>query len=277
MRIAVISDIHGNLEALNTVIKDIKNKKIDKIYCIGDILAKGSKQQECINMLIDNCDVIVKGNCDEYYTNDINLIEADEKTKNRYNWINNKLNDKTKELIKNLPYCHEFYLSGRLVRLLHAHPKKINNFVRNIDNLENYYSLFLPSENTISDKKADIVVYGHIHTPYIQKIYNRYIINAGSVGNAIDTIRNEEKDGNIKSTTVANYVVLTGELDSTDFNNQISFELVSVPYDIAKEKENNKDNIELDEYFREIEKGEYRYMEVINRTFKDRGVDKDKI
>lgn len=277
MRIAVISDIHGNLEALNTVIKDIKNKKIDKIYCIGDILAKGSKQQECFNMLKDNCDVIVKGNCDEYYTNDNNLIEADEKTKNRYNWINNKLNDKTKELIKNLPYCHEFYLSGRLVRLLHAHPKKIYNFVRNIDNLENYYSLFLPSENTISDKKADIVVYGHIHTPYIQKIYNRYIINAGSVGNAIDTIRNEEKDGNIKSTTVANYVVLTGELDSTDFNNQISFELVSVPYDIAKEKENNKDNIELDEYFREIEKGEYRYMEVINRTFKDRGVDKDKI
>ena len=41
MKIAIISDIHGNLEALKSVLNDIKNRNIDKIYCLGDIIAKG--------------------------------------------------------------------------------------------------------------------------------------------------------------------------------------------------------------------------------------------
>ena len=40
-KIAIISDIHGNLEALNSVLIDIKERKIEKIFCIGDIVAKG--------------------------------------------------------------------------------------------------------------------------------------------------------------------------------------------------------------------------------------------
>lgn len=41
----------------------------------------------------------------------------------------------------------------------------------------------------MSDLKADIIIYGHIHTPYLQKIYNRLIINTGSVGNAVILIK----------------------------------------------------------------------------------------
>lgn len=44
-------------------------------------------------------------------------------------------------------------MSGRLVRLVHAHPQKIDKFAGNIDKLERLYELLLPSENTISDKK----------------------------------------------------------------------------------------------------------------------------
>ena len=68
MKIAIISDIHGNLEALNTVLEDIKKRNIDKIYCLGDIIAKGTHQQECVDLVRANCEVVIKGNCDEYYS-----------------------------------------------------------------------------------------------------------------------------------------------------------------------------------------------------------------
>ena len=277
MKIAIISDIHGNLEALKTVLADIKSRGIDKIYCLGDILAKGTHQQECVDLLKENCEVIVKGNCDIYYTTDYDLSELPEEDVKKIKWNRGKLNDESREYISKLPYCYEFYLSGRLVRLLHSHPEKIDKFVGNIDDFSKIYELVLPSENTISDKKTDILIYGHIHTPFIQKIYNRYIMNPGSVGNPIDVIRNDLKDGDIKNTIVANYLILTGNLNSLDINDPISYELVCIPYDIDKELENNQDNVELEKYKIELKEGKYRNMDKIYESFKKRGIDKEKI
>ena len=168
-------------------------------------------------------------------------------------------------------------MSGRLIRLFHAHPEKIDKFAGNIDKIERLYELFLPSKNTITDLKADIVIYGHIHTPYVQKMYNRIIINTGSVGNAIDVFRNEEKDASVKNTTVANYMILSGIYNSKDIENNISYELVSVSYNIEKELEKNDDNIELDSYEEEIRNGKYRDMKKIYDSFEMRGIDKTKI
>ena len=67
-RIAIISDIHGNLEALRTVLDDIKKRNIDRIICLGDILAKGRHFSECIKLVKDNCDVVIQGNCDYYFS-----------------------------------------------------------------------------------------------------------------------------------------------------------------------------------------------------------------
>ena len=77
-------------------------------------------------------------------------------------------------------------MSGRLIRLVHAHPKSFNKVAGNIDSITNIYGLLLPSSNTVSNEIADVLIYGHIHTPYVQKLYNRYVINAGSVGNSVD-------------------------------------------------------------------------------------------
>ncbi len=49
-KIAIISDIHGNLEALNVVLNNIKERKINKIFCLGDIIAKGIHQQNAYNL-----------------------------------------------------------------------------------------------------------------------------------------------------------------------------------------------------------------------------------
>ncbi len=276
-RIAIISDIHGNLEALKSVLNDIKKRNIDNIYCLGDIIAKGSHQQECVDLIRNSCEVIIKGNCDEYFTSDIDLTNKSQEEINRINWNKSKINSETAIFLNNLPFCYEFYMSGRLVRLVHAHPQKIDKFAGNIDKLERLYELLLPSENTISDKKADVLIYGHIHTPYLQKIYNRFIINTGSVGNSIDVFRNDDKDGNVKNTTVANYLIISGLLNSNDINEPISYELVNVSYDIDKELSDNSDNIEFDSYSEELKKGKYRDMTKIYNSFEARGIDKDKI
>ena len=276
-RIAIISDIHGNLEALKSVLSDIEERNINRIFCLGDIIAKGTHQQECVDLVKEKCEIIIKGNCDEYFTSDIDLSTKTQSEIDRIIWNKNKLNDETKKYLNNLPYCYEFYMSGRIVRLVHAHPEKIDKFVGNIDKIHRLYELFLPSPNTISNEKADVLVYGHIHTPYIQKIYNRIIINTGSVGNAIDVFRNDEKDGNVKNTTVANYLIISGNFDSKNINEKISYELVSVPYDIDKELSDNSDNIEFESYKNEIENGKYRDMTKIYNSFELRGIDKDKI
>ncbi|MBQ7790194.1 MAG: metallophosphoesterase family protein [Bacilli bacterium] len=276
-KIAIISDIHGNLEALKSVLDDIKERNINRIFCLGDIIAKGTHQQECVDLVKENCEVILRGNCDEYFTSNIDLLTKTQSEVDRIIWNKNKLNEETRKYLSNLPYCYEFYMSGRFVRLVHAHPEKIDKFTGNIDKIDRLYELFLPSSNTISDKKADILIYGHIHTQYVQKIYNRMIINIGSVGNAIDVFRNDEKDGDVKNTTVANYLILSGNFDSKNIDEKISYELVCVPYDIDKELNDNDDNIEFESYEEEIRKGKYRDMTKIYKSFELRDIDKDKI
>ena len=277
MKIAIISDIHANLEALKSVLKDIENRNINKIYCLGDIIAKGSHPRECIDLVKEKCEIVLRGNCDEYFTSDIDLSNKTIQEINRIKWNKSMLDDEAIKYLTNLPFCYEFYMSGRLIRLIHAHPEKIDKFAGNIDSIKNIYSLVLPGDNTISGEKADILIYGHLHTPYVQKMYNRYIINTGSVGNAVDVFRNPSKDGNVKNTTVANYLILSGNLDSKNIDETFSFELVSVPYDIDKEINNSNGNIELESYAEELKSGMYRDMDKIYDSFSSRGINREDI
>lgn len=277
-QIAIISDIHGNLEALKSVLEDIRERKISNIMCIGDIIAKGTHSKECVELVKNNCTVVIKGNCDEYFTsNDIDWSQKSEIENNRRAWNIGKLSDDNIEFLQSLPYCHEFYMSGRLIRLMHANPEKIDKFIGNIDSLDRLYSLFLPSENTISKEIADVAIYGHIHTPFLQRIYNRTIINTGSVGLAMDVFRNDKKDGNVKNTTVANYLILRGNLNSKNIDDKISYELVSVPYDMEKELSQNSDNIELETYERVLRNGLHENMEKIYKSFELRGIKREDI
>lgn len=276
-KIAIISDIHGNLEALKTVLEDIKKRKITRIFCLGDIIAKGTHQQECVDLIRENCEIVIRGNCDRVYEDGAEELGSNETEIKRNNWKRSKLNKESINYLFNLPFCYEFYMSGRLVRMFHAHPQALNKAIGNIDKLERTYELFLPSENTTSKEKADVAICGHIHIQYLQKIYNRTAINVGSVGNPIDVFRNKEKDANYKNTTMANYLILTGNYNSKNIDEEISYEFINVPYDIEKELKDNDDNIELESYTEEIRKGKYRDMEKIYNSLYIRGIDKDKI
>ena len=272
MKIAIISDIHANLEALNATIKDIKERKVEKIFCIGDTIAKGFHTHECIDIVKRECDVVLRGNCDRHFTEKIEdfRIKSEIEIK-RWERVNSRLTEAEKEYLYNLPYSYEFYLSGSLVRIFHASPEKDNIPIINQDSIETKYKMFLPSNKTISQNVADIVVYGHIHHQYMDKLYNKTLINTGSVGNSFCLIRNPEKDSDVKEIRQANYVILEGEFGATDYSDSFSIEFIRVPYNIEKELE-GKDYFEKEETEFEIREATYRNMKKINENFARLGI-----
>ena len=278
MKIGIISDIHGNLEALKATLKDIEERKVEKIICLGDIIAKGVHPKECLALIRTKCEIVLQGNCDIYFsTEHRNIDEMDEQERKRIKWNQSLINKEDREYLLNLPFCYEFYMSGSLVRLFHATPTANNKAVLNVNSIETKYQMFLPSEKTQSQDIADIIIYGHIHHPYMDKIYNKTIINVGSVGNSFDVIRNENKDSNVLETTKSNYLIIEGEYGSKEYSSDISFQFIKVPYDIDRELQDEELNIEKENYRFELKQGMYRDMTKINENFKKLGIDVGKI
>ena len=272
-KVAIISDIHGNLEALKTVLSDIRKRNVDKIICLGDIVAKGRHFHECIELIKDNCDIVLQGNCDLYFSN--NEYSEDKVNNERIQYNRNLLTNDDILFLKELPYFYEMKISGNLVRFFHATPTLINKFIGDIADLDTYYEMFLPSDNTLSLDIADIVVYGHIHKSYMMKLFNRTIVNAGSVGNSFEVYRHKDKDASYKNVTKACYLVLNGNIGS-DYGS-ISYEFVELDYDIEKELSDSKDAYEYDGLVSELKYGIYRDLEGIRESLASRGLNIDEI
>ena len=277
MKIAIISDIHGNIEALKATIEDIEKRRVDKIICLGDIIAKGVHSKQCIELIKKKCNVVFQGNTDSYFSMEHkNIGKMLEQEQKRIKWNQSLISKQDREYLLNLPFCYEFYMSGSLVRLFHATPIVNNRPILNVDSIETKYQMFLPSKNTQSQEIADIVIYGHIHHPYMDKIYNKTIINVGSVGNSFDVVRNKNKDSNVLETTKSNYLIIEGEYSNKEYSSGISFQFIKVPYDIDRELEDEMLNIEKEDYKFELKQGMYRDMTKVNENFKKLGVDVDK-
>lgn len=269
-KIAIISDIHGNYEALTSVLKDIENRNIKTIYCLGDIVAKGVHPSECLTLIKEKCQVILRGNCEEILLGSIENCTGLERE--RRIWNQSMLTEEEKTFLLNLPYCYEFHMSGSLIRMFHSHPEEIIKMIANIDNIEEKKKLFMPSINTISTDIADIIIYGHLHLPYLDKIYNRTIINVGSVGNSIDIVRNDEFDANTMEITQAYYTIIEGNLGSQEYDSSLSIQFIRIPYDIKKELNSSKINIEQEAYEKELTEGKYRDTKRLIKSLRQRNI-----
>ena len=64
-KIAIISDIHGNITALDAVFEDIENRGIKRVFCLGDMLIKCSSPEKCVEKTLKKCEVVIKGNCED--------------------------------------------------------------------------------------------------------------------------------------------------------------------------------------------------------------------
>ncbi len=65
MKRAIISDVHGNLEALQAVLEDIDRQQVDAIYCLGDVVGYGPNPCECLRLVRDRCSMVLLGNHDQ--------------------------------------------------------------------------------------------------------------------------------------------------------------------------------------------------------------------
>jgi predicted phosphodiesterase len=63
--IAVFSDVHGNLQALQAVLEHIRQQAIERIYFLGDVLGPGPDSFECLDLIVESCQIVLRGECDQ--------------------------------------------------------------------------------------------------------------------------------------------------------------------------------------------------------------------
>ena len=245
-KIAIISDVHGNITALNAVLEDIKKRNINRIFCLGDNITKCTHPDLVIDKVKQVCEVLLIGNCD------YSICKPSSKNKNF--WTRNIIGEERAEFIASLPVSYEFYMSGHLIRLFHASPYSLDEIYNPMfSNKNSKYShleidnpdrLFENTEfigKTDKDPLPDIVGFGHIHTPFLVRYKNKTIFNSGSVGIPVEMYNNDEKDESNKFSTVASYTILEGYYGKTELDS-ISFNSVRVPYNIKQEVEDLKNS-----------------------------------
>ena len=190
MKIAVISDIHGNLEAIKTVIEDIKNEKCEKIFCLGDLAMAGPMPKETIDY-VRNLDKefnfeIIQGNTDEmiaYSSDEIykKIKEALPVMGEAYASDIKTVTDEQKEYLKNLPKQKEIKIGELKILLVHGSPRRNNEDI--FPDLD-----IKVVEEMISSTDANIILCGHTHIPCgYQTTTNQTVINVGSVGRPFST------------------------------------------------------------------------------------------
>ncbi|MBU2590005.1 MAG: metallophosphatase family protein [Nanoarchaeota archaeon] len=206
MKIALISDIHANLEAFEEVLKDIKKRNIKNILCAGDIVGFGANPNECCKLVKDNNIVSVKGNFDVDVITLKDAKKYDENLVTSLQWTNKQLTDKNKDFLIKLPKMNSINLKDLKILLVHA--SVTDPFHGRITQQTSDDVL----REELRRSKSNILVIGHTHIPMVKRLNNSLIINPGSVGQPRDN-RN-----------LASYAILETEVKSVN--------IVRIKYDI---------------------------------------------
>lgn len=237
-RIAIISDIHGNLPALEAVLADIAARRITRIYGLGDIAGKGPGGAEAIDISRRVCVATVQGNWDE------SLANAEPDT--TVLWHRRQLGPDRLACLRGLPGTVEFRLSGRRVRLFHASQRGVYHRVRQYDSREDHLAMFDNTDFTGHGDAPDIVGYGDVHTAYVKSFADKCLFNAGSVGNPLDIPQ-------------ACYAMLEGRFEGAE-PAPWTVSLIRLPYDIeeAIRQARASGMPDLEHYANELRTARYR-------------------
>lgn len=190
MRYALISDIHGNLEALEAVLKDVDNRKADKIFCLGDIVGYGANPRECIHVLEDRGISGVMGNHDLAIVNPGKVLDLNPVAKESIDWTREELGFDEREILRKMPFVIE---ENKMV-LAHADIVKPEDFDYIFDPARDLgaYAMFnraFIDENFKLLKEGQVLFIGHTHEPLKLTKDEKIICNVGSVGQPRDEDR----------------------------------------------------------------------------------------
>ena len=222
MKIAVISDIHSNIYALDSVLADIKTKDVDMIVCTGDLVGYGTRPNEVIQTLKKNKILTIMGNYDDAIGNLKIVCGCDypdpkdaEKAGLSMHFTGQTTKVENKEYLRNLPKELIFNFDKKTIRFVHGSTRLINEYLK-----ENSKE----ADEVMSELVENILVCGHTHIPYAKYYGEKLLINAGSVG--------KPKTGNPN----ANYVIIDikNEDEIAKTPSSVEVEIIEVEYDFEK-------------------------------------------
>jgi predicted phosphodiesterase len=172
MRIAVVSDIHGNLLALEAVMEDLKARSPDEVWCAGDLAWGGPWASECIDIVRDAGWTTVKGNTDIWITGDPQNVEDPTARGEMMEMANaHNISEENAAWLINLPLGHT---GPGAILMVHASPQ--SPFVAPFPDDP-------PSDFNIYEGLATLVIYGHVHHGFVKRLPDDTIVaNPGSVG-----------------------------------------------------------------------------------------------
>lgn len=185
MKIAVISDIHGNIDALEAVMDDINSQECDRIFVLGDYAMAGPEPKKTVEYFMRKKDdekfKMIKGNTDVMISEYNAELYADTKVKAPVmaealkNDIKT-LNSLEKVFLKNLPIQLEVEEEGVKFLLVHGSPRRINEDILPDTPMNEV-------EKMLENVEANVVLCGHTHIPCgFQTSTKQTVINVGSVG-----------------------------------------------------------------------------------------------
>lgn len=192
MRYGLISDIHGNLEALTAVLSEIDKLHVDTILCLGDVVGYGPNPNECVELVRERAAVCLIGNHDEASLGRVDLEFFNYIAREAIEWTMRELNQESSAYLRSLPYTHEF----ENVLIVHASPDEPRrwNYIISLEDAEQSFAAF----------EQQMCFIGHSHTPWVIDLppsgrmqvrqeyptsfedRHRYLINVGSVGQPRD-------------------------------------------------------------------------------------------
>ncbi len=183
MRIAVLSDIHANVQALEAVMNDIVNQQCEHVFCLGDLALAGPQPKEVMDYVMQQQGAwtIIQGNTDkmiaQYGPEVVEFLEA------QYPVMANAiadditlLDDSHRAFLEGLPPQLSLDVEGCSVLLVHGSPRANNEDILPEMPLEEV-------EEIISGTKEKLILCGHTHIPCgYQTNTNQTVVNVGSVG-----------------------------------------------------------------------------------------------
>ncbi|MHC4598946.1 MAG: metallophosphoesterase family protein [Planctomycetota bacterium] len=191
MKYGIFGDIHGNFEALEAVVEQLKSHGVEKFICVGDIVGYGANPVECVNLVRELCSVVVAGNHDFATIEKLNIDFFNSYAREAVVWTRKQISQE-----------HTDYLAGlNLVEKIEDEMTVVHgslNFPEMFDYIQTSYDAHL----SLQSLDTQICFLGHSHVPvsFFQKKTVSYsmesefkleegqnaLVNVGSVGQPRD-------------------------------------------------------------------------------------------
>jgi len=185
-RVAVISDIHANLPALEATLERIEAMEIERVLCGGDLVGYGPHPNEVCALIEERAVPTIYGNYDHAIARDHEdcgcayVTPRDRELGQRsVEWTLARTDRRSKDFMRDLPFDLRFQVGESSVHLVHGSPRRVNEYLFE-DKPARLYERLAKAE------ESDALVFGHTHRPWTREHLDVRFVNCGSVGKPKD-------------------------------------------------------------------------------------------